>query len=74
MSRLLCICRLAPTAPQVARVTGLVAHELILETQQQPVFDHVCIRGVVVYRCMSYRSDRYFRRNVGTMLFLDARG
>ena len=65
--------RVGPLAPQVSTVTGIPAHELLLETQRQPLFEHVCIQGVAVHRCMSYRSDRYFRRGVGYMLFFDAR-
>ena len=60
-------------AVQVADLLRMTPNELILETQSQPLFDHVCIRGTPVYRCMSVRSDRYFRRGVGSMIFLDPR-
>ena len=60
-------------AVQVAELLDMTPNELILEAQSQPLFDHVCIRGTPVYRCMSVRSDRYFRRGVGSMIFIDPR-
>ena len=60
-------------ATQVAALLQMTPNELILETQSQPLFEHVCIRGTPVHRCMSVRSDRYFRRGVGSIIFIDPR-